>query len=88
MTAPESGLPRSWHVRIHLRVGQRVASAMLHSSTTDSTVALDVEHLTMPSVPHFPFGGAGSGPAPQAGPIAEMVIESTADPRRLELVIV
>ena len=88
MTAPESGLARAWHLRVHLRVGQRVVSATLAGgANTETPVALNVKHLTAPSVPHFPFGGAGAGPAAHAGPIAEVAIESTAEQRRVELVI-
>ena len=89
VTAPESGIARAWHLRVHLRVGQRVASATLGGgANTETGVALNVKHLTAPSVPHFPFGGVGSGPAANAGPIAEVVIESSVEPRMVELVIV
>eukprot|EP00038_Savillea_parva_P031202 m.83735 g.83735 ORF g.83735 m.83735 type:complete len:895 (+) comp9559_c0_seq1:81-2765(+) len=84
ITASGNGQPRSWALRLHVRPGQRVVSARLAGRV------VPVKHLTAPALgvqPHFPFGGVGANPAPFAGPIAEMILESSAHARSLQLEI-
>ena len=64
--SPQDG--RGWVVRLHLLPGQQVAEA-----TVDGRAAkvVAIKPAAVDAV-HAPFGGAGSPPAPLAGPIAEI----------------
>jgi hypothetical protein len=67
----------AWVLRLHLAAGERLAGAAVHGGQAE--VLSDVRHLepntaTRDCADHFPFSGAGSGPACAAGPIAEMRI--------------
>jgi len=76
-----NGSERAWVLRLHLREGQRVASASLAGTK------VDIVHLTETSENHFPFGGIGAGPARFAGPIAEIAIPASAEARHLDLIL-
>ena len=65
----------AWVLRLHLAAGERLAGASVHGGQAE--LLSDVTHLepnTQDCADHFPFSGAGSGPACAAGPIAEMRI--------------
>jgi hypothetical protein len=83
VSATGNGDPRAWVLRLHLRPGQRVAAASLVGVPTN----VPLVHLTATSEDHFPFGGIGAGPARFAGPIAEVTVPASAEPRQLELVM-
>jgi len=83
ISASEDGETRGWLVRLHLRPGQSCLSAEL-----DGTDLLDIVHLD--PVFHsdfYPFGGAGTPPAPNAGRIAEIKIPSANHKRQLQVSI-
>jgi len=75
----EDGESRGWLVRLHLRLGQSCVSANVDG--TD----LEIIHLDpVQSDPiFFPFGGAGTTPAPNAGKIAEIKVPSANQEREV-----
>ena len=81
----EGGQARAWTVRLHLRKGERVASA-----TLDST-PVKVAHLAPVSAEEgrafFPFGGRGTAPAAGAGLVAEAYLPTAATARSFEVTI-
>ena len=66
---------RTWRVRLHLAVGERLVSA-----TLDGASEVPIKHLGAHAedcAGHFPFGGVGTAPACGAGPIAELEVQAS-----------
>ena len=75
-----AGAARGWHLRLHLRVGQRVVAAALDGG--------DVAWQTLAPghAAAWPFAGRGAPPPPHAGPIAEIALPAAGRaPRTLVL---
>ena len=96
ITAAEDNAERAWVLRIHLAPGQRVshAEAVLGSDDGQDGAELETEtatvrHLSAVSesdaADFMPFGGKGTRPAVGAGPIAELVLSSSAKPRTVRV---
>jgi alpha-glucosidase (family GH31 glycosyl hydrolase) len=82
ISAAEDGESRAWLVRLHLRPGQACLSANVDG------MDLDVVHIPPEMRTNFfPFGGAGTPPAPKAGNIAEIKVSSANYERKLQLSI-
>ena len=78
---------RSWLVRLHLRVGQRLRNATAAAADGHGHITLAVEHLDprasctgSGATPGggFPFAGVGVRPACRAGPVAEFRLPTCA----------
>ena len=69
--------PRAWLVRVHLRRGQKAARCLVNGAPSA------MRHLMPPLLDAMnastsvavPFGGRGSPPGPQAGPIVEVPLD-------------
>eukprot|EP00463_Aulacantha_scolymantha_P002959 TRINITY_DN370_c0_g1_i1.p1 TRINITY_DN370_c0_g1~~TRINITY_DN370_c0_g1_i1.p1 ORF type:complete len:484 (-),score=92.11 TRINITY_DN370_c0_g1_i1:134-1471(-) len=82
----EDAASRGWVLRLHLQPGQHVESAFI-----DGMKVPNVPHL-QPLTSHeahqfFPFGGEGTPPAPNAGPVVELVLKKSASKRNVVLKI-
>merc|ERR1712113_53894 len=78
----EDGSSRGWVLRLHLLPYQRVESVFV-----DGMEHKNVFHL-QPLANHqahefFPFGGAGTPPAPRAGPVAEVYLKENGSARKI-----
>ena len=74
-----SAVPKAWTVRLHLRPGQHL------ELVADGKASAVVRHLRPTAAcsdSFFPFGGPGSLPACNAGPVAEFDLEPAAGHRR------
>jgi len=94
ISAADDGAPRAWVLRIHLRPGHCVTKADLRQDrTSGGGEKAAVAHLRPVSATpgatwaFAPFGGAGSRPAPKAGPVAEIRLIPAAHPRKIEVEI-
>jgi len=80
------GAERAWVVRLHLRVGQLLVTAVVDGlpATEDAVV-----HLTpLPlEAQHFPFGGTGSRPPVHAGLVVEVHLPPATHARSLRVEI-
>jgi hypothetical protein len=87
ISAASDSAARAWILRVHLVGDQRVTSASLDGVVlTDEIthlVPLDASSVSE----HFPFGGSGARPPPQAGHIAEVRIPRSALARGLQFAI-
>jgi len=85
------GASRAWLARIHLRQGQRIVEAMVDGWAVPLGEIVHVypgdRNLRAGGVA-YPLGGAGSLPAPNAGPIVELRIASSASPRTVDVLVV
>eukprot|EP00811_Abedinium_folium_P030410 NODE_4871_length_1836_cov_3.769456.p1 GENE.NODE_4871_length_1836_cov_3.769456~~NODE_4871_length_1836_cov_3.769456.p1 ORF type:complete len:331 (+),score=115.76 NODE_4871_length_1836_cov_3.769456:751-1743(+) len=81
----QGGLEREWLLRLHLLRGQRAAVA-----TVEGLGAVAVRHVEPQASGNdfFPLGGAGSAPAPLAGPVAEVWLPRASGRCVLEATIV
>ena len=73
---------RSWLVRLHLRHGE-----LLHLDETESEQAVEIRHIYPEkhcATNYFPFGGASTAPACDAGPVAEFRMTVPPEGRRIE----
>ena len=76
--------PRAWHVRVHLRHGQRALGALVDGAPVSFTHLLPTAIEGGMTTPR-PFGGRGSPPPMNAGPIVEIVVEKAGRARAIEL---
>jgi len=81
ISASTDGISRGWVVRLHLLPGQVCTHASLSGQFVNSVV-----HFK-PAEGVFPFGGTGTHPASQAGPVAELHVPSAPNSRELSFVI-
>ena len=88
ITEASDGTARAWVVRLNLRPGEVVTSALLDGVELDAEM-LASSHLE--AVQHrgvvFPFGGKGTAPLEQAGPVVELRLARTAHARSLAVVV-
>lgn len=79
----EDGQSRGWIVRLHLLPGQTCEYA------TEDNTELSINHLppVAPNTLFFPFAGAGTRPASNAGHIAEITIPQHSEPRNIQFYI-
>ena len=84
-------------LRVHLAPGQRVSRVQAMQVGwvpwyTNEVETVSVRHLTATAESEAgaftPFGGKGSRPAPQAGPIAELTLAASAKARTVHLTLV
>lgn len=80
--ASDSGLSRSWVLRFHLRPGQQVGRALVDGVSSPATHLAPLHQNLVTD--YFPFGGPGTAPAPHAGHVAEMSLESASHMRIVE----
>jgi hypothetical protein len=74
------GLGRTYHVRFHLRKGQRVVEAAVDGKTLSAgrglalhaPLLMESSEESTPAAAFFPFLGPGTRPAPWAGVVAEV----------------
>ena len=93
VTIGASEIARSWSLRVHLRLGQRVTAAEVDGRPA----LLELAHIAASQDVaaaaagggHFPFGGTGTAPATgsASGPIAELRIERAATARAVTFLI-
>lgn len=83
VSAPEGGAPRAWVLRLHLRPGQQAAA--VHIDGVRTSVAHIAPLASEIADSFFPLGGAGTPPASQAGPVAEIHIPAAATARLVEV---
>jgi len=84
--ATPDGDEHSWIVRVHLAPGQSLTLAEENEEVISSSNLMKplTENCCHEMVP---FKGKGSRPAPQAGPVAELLLPSSTKPRHLVLVV-
>jgi len=82
ISASTDRISRGWVVRLHLLPGQICSSATLNGKMMTTSVV----HFK-PTETIFPFGGSGTSPATQAGPVAELLVPSDSNSRVLSFVI-
>ena len=82
-----TGPKRAWVLRTHLSPGQRVVSAAVDGVTLSPAELAHLESTEMaagtPS--YFPLAGAGSHPAPAAGPVSELRLPEASAARTVVL---
>ena len=79
-----SAVARGWVVRLHLRPGERLVLSDAALAAAGGVGC--VQHLEPRSCAedHFPFLGAGTPPACEAGAVAEFRLEHSAEARYVE----
>ena len=89
ISEPTEGGDRTWVVRLHLFPNQRVAEAIIYGVTVADDVILHLAPMSQVDMVHcyFPFGGAGSHPAANAGYVAEVKLPSAAHAHIISLTI-
>merc|ERR1712110_969986 len=76
----EDGTAREWMVRVHLRRGERAASASVDGeilpvyATQSCHGASHLQPRAAATDDYFPLGGTGTAPPPNAGPIVELKV--------------
>lgn len=73
-------------LRVHLAPGQRVVEALLDDVAVGSILHLSPT-AEAEAGSYAPFGGKGTRPAPLAGSVAELTLESSAAPRTVKLTL-
>jgi len=85
-----NGPPRKWIVRLHLLPGQSVKRALVDGLAAEALgiAAVTIESQDRPRQDFWVLGGAGTAPAPRAGPVVEVVVPSGGKERtvRMELI--
>ena len=89
-----SVVSRSWLVRLHLRVGERLVLPETALAANGGAVIGELRHLhprpecsdagAVAAEDFFPFGGEGTAPACLAGPIAEFRVVASSAARHVE----
>lgn len=72
---------RSWALRFHLRPGQTVTSVWVDGQAVEGLLILPPSS----DVKVFPFGGVGSVPAENAGPVAELHLSAESSARHVAI---
>lgn len=76
VTVSEAAVPRAWVVRLHLAPNERLSNVAMDGGKQTLSVR-HIDPMQDCAAAHFPFGGAGSGPACGAGPVAEVSVPPT-----------
>merc|ERR1712113_716019 len=75
---------RGWVIRLHLRRGQRIVSAIVDGEKVPDVDQLHLQPLTSASPrKFFPLQGKGTRPAHGAGSVFEILMSSSARSRSL-----
>ena len=80
-----AGPKRAWVLRTHLLSGQRVVSVALDGISLSIAEVVHLQPRLTIAPDYFPLAGAGSRPAPKAGPVAELRLPEAAVSRVVEL---
>jgi len=75
----DNAVARAWVVRVHLLPGQRASSIVLDGEVVSGL------HIEPSTAAVFPLEGAGSNPAPLAGPVVEVQLSSSVLSRLLSV---
>ena len=81
ISSAEDEQTRAWLLRLHLLPGQTVLSTTVDGVLTRAALLQPVANPDG----FFPFGGAGTRPAPHAGVVVEVRLPSGRHPRRVEV---